>query len=241
MPEQLQHRDEGIGCISSSRVRRDGPLGLRELRAVRFDDQRQVCVSRCSETKCALKRDLPRRALDQVCAAHDVGNLLVRVIDRHRELIGEDAVAAANDHITEIAHRTGALALDAIFENDARRIIDTKAGGRRAVRDMALATRPRVTAFFELSELFTRARTLVCLSLGAQRFQRGFVGREASTLIFDRPVPVQAEGLQRAQDFVRATGNDARGIEIFDADEPTSAVMAGIEIAAHCGYEGAEV
>jgi hypothetical protein len=63
----------------------------------------------------------------------------------------------------------------------------------------------------------------------------------ALALIYDIAVPEEAESLQGAQDAIRAAGHDARCIEILDADQPATAMMARIEIASNCRQKRAQV
>jgi hypothetical protein len=51
----------------------------------------------------------------------------------------------------------------------------------------------------------------------------------ALALIYDITVPVQAEAIQGTQDAGSAAGDNAGGVEILDADEPTAAVMPRVE------------
>jgi hypothetical protein len=62
-----------------------------------------VQVARRHKTEQALQIDLARRGVEQVGAAHHVGDLLVRVVHHHRELVGELTVAAAQDEVAHLA------------------------------------------------------------------------------------------------------------------------------------------
>ena len=50
-----------------------------------------------------LQCDLPRRAVEEVGSAYDVGDVLQRIIYDHGELLGEGPIAAANNHIATFA------------------------------------------------------------------------------------------------------------------------------------------
>ncbi len=45
-------------------------------------------------------------------------------------------------------------------------------------------------------------------------------------------IPGEAEGFERAEDGVGAAGDDARGVQVFHAQQPPPAVMAGVEVTA---------
>jgi hypothetical protein len=55
-------------------------------------------------------------------------------------------------------------------------------------------------------------------------------------LAYDLAVPLEAELLQGAQDFVCGAWNYARSVEIFDPEQPLTARGAGLQVAA-CGGE----
>ena len=57
----------------------------------------------------------------------------------------------------------------------------------------------------------------------------------------DRTSPLEAEQVECADDLVRAAGNDARSVEILDAQEPLAMGLARAEIAANGGNEGTEM
>ena len=54
--------------------------------------------------------DLPRRGVEQVGAAHDVGYALFRVVDHDRELVGELAVGAPQHEVADVALERSAIA-----------------------------------------------------------------------------------------------------------------------------------
>ena len=51
------------------------------------------------EAEQAVQPDLARRARNKVASANDLGHARKSVIDRHRKLIGEHAVRAADDEV----------------------------------------------------------------------------------------------------------------------------------------------
>ena len=80
-------------------------IALAELVSVRLDDQRQVQVAWLWQAEDFLQIKLARRRIEQVGAAHHIGDALPGVIQHHGQLIGNQAVAAANDEIADLAAR----------------------------------------------------------------------------------------------------------------------------------------
>ncbi len=74
-----------------------------------------------------------------------------------------------------------------------------------------------------------------------QAADRGLVAFAATALPDDFAVPVQTEMVQRAHDLVGGTGNNARGIEILDTEQPAPALPPGEAVAAHRGDQGTEM
>ena len=99
------------GWARSAKQQRAGLLGLQRWRAialaelvsVRLDDQRQVQVAWLWQAEDLLQIKLAGRRIEQVGAAHHIGDALPGVIQHHGQLIGNQAVAAANDEIADLA------------------------------------------------------------------------------------------------------------------------------------------
>ena len=53
------------------------------------------------EAERALQGDLPRRVVEQVGAAHDIGHALVVIVDHHGELVAPEAVRPAHGEVTD--------------------------------------------------------------------------------------------------------------------------------------------
>ena len=93
-------------------------IALAELVSVRLDDQRQVQVAWLWQAEDLLQIKLAGRRIEQVGAAHHIGDALPGVIQHHGQLIGNQAVAAANDEIADLAAQMLAeLALHTIDED----------------------------------------------------------------------------------------------------------------------------
>ena len=78
-------------------------------------------------------------------------------------------------------------------------------------------------------------------TLQTQLRQRVSVGVESGVLIEDKTVPVQSEGLQRAQDVIGRTRHFAGPIDVLDPHEPLGTVMTRIQITAHRGEQGTQM
>ena len=67
--------------------------------------------------------------------------------------------------------------------------------------------------------------------------ERFFVRVSALALVYDVFIPEKAAGFQRAEDLIDSALDGARGVEVFDANQPFAMMMSGIEIAADGGDE----
>ncbi len=76
-------------------------MALREPRAIRPEHERHVGVARSREPEQVGEQDLSRRRVEQVGAAHDLADPLVRVIDDDGELVRGHPVRAAHDEVID--------------------------------------------------------------------------------------------------------------------------------------------
>ena len=83
-------RGQGLGRV---------PLGVAF--AVRSHQQAVVAVGRRGQAEQRLQQPLDMGGLEQVLAAHDVCDLLDRVIDHHGQVIGDAQVLARQDDIAD--------------------------------------------------------------------------------------------------------------------------------------------
>ena len=79
------------------------------------------------------------------------------------------------------------------------------------------------------------------LVAGEQYFQRGLVGLAARALPEHRAIVGQAERRQCLELRIRCTGHGARRVDVFDAQPPQAAVVAGEQPAAEGGEQGSGV
>src|SRR5438128_678413 len=62
-------------------------------------------VARRGIAQRALQPDLTRRRCEQIGAAHDIGDPLLRVVDDHRKLVSEESVGAPDHEIADVTRK----------------------------------------------------------------------------------------------------------------------------------------
>src|SRR6185369_13660283 len=123
--------------------------------------------------------DLPGRAVEEVGAAHHVGDALQGIINDHGELIGEGSVAAPDDDVAALCECEFQWPLQAILERHVARGHPEARGGRaRALR--AGATGSGVAAL--VGELAPRAAARERHALTLQLLECGTVMGAAGAL-----------------------------------------------------------
>ena len=135
--ERSPQRRQRIGASTGS-----ARSCLRQLAAVGIEHQRQVRVARRAAVRAAaLQQDLARRRVEQVGAAHDVGDALRRIVDDDGELVGPPAVGAPQRrNRRHRARGPGDAALDRVVERDDACRRARAAGSPDRARDRAPAT-----------------------------------------------------------------------------------------------------
>ena len=93
-PQRVDQNRARIAAWQGGRV-----VLLGELNAPRIDRQRQVDVIRRCPAKLMIKRYLPHRRFNQIRSAHNFRHALEMIVHHHRQVIGEQAVAAVDDEI----------------------------------------------------------------------------------------------------------------------------------------------
>src|SRR5271170_1274912 len=164
----------------------------------------------------ALQSDLTGRVVQQVGATHDVRDSLRRIVDDHGEHIGKYLIASLEN---EVADRCGYLlavhALDAILETDIARFDSQSCRGGCSGKDSATAAGAGIALL--IFQLQAAAGTRECQIALAQASQPLIVMLAAVTLMNHRPVPLEAEHLQCAQDSSGRACDLSRPVEILDA------------------------
>ena len=96
----------------------DGAVALGEAGAVGAEDERDVRPHRSVEAEQIAEQRLRRGGRQQVVAADDLLDALIGVVDDDREVVGEGAVAAAEDDVVD---GIGALAVQTVGDRRPRR------------------------------------------------------------------------------------------------------------------------
>ena len=192
--------------------------------------------------------DLPRCRIEEIRAAHDIGDALLGVVHRDGELIGIHAVCAIEHEIADLRVPDPARCGPALASSNAILASCGADAPRRAVasRRQAFAARSRIHVTFDardcgIGDLAAAAGARIDAALPPQLVQRAVIRFGARALMNDGAVPFHAAGGERSQYVFQRARRDARRIEIFDAHEPCSAVHARFEKAAHRRDEGAEM
>src|SRR5262249_13493531 len=156
------------------------------------DDEGQVQVAHCGKPQCALKSDLPRRAVQKITAAHDVGDCLAGVVDDHGELVCEDAVASTDHNIPAGAQIKLPQALRTVVKSDPDgRDLKACRGGPGAC--WTPAARSRVTGVARHAQLAARATALKGRTAPGESFERFDIPFGVPALILDLAIPQEAE------------------------------------------------
>jgi hypothetical protein len=79
------------------------------------------------------------------------------------------------------------------------------------------------------------------VAASSQVSERRRVALGVAALVKDIAIPLQAEGLECAQNPIRTPRHDARRVQVFHAQQPLPAMMAGIEVAAESGDQRSEM
>ena len=82
---------------------RHGAIALRQPRPVFVEHQRDMSVDRLGVAQQPREVGLPWRRRQQVVSAHHLVDALGCVVDDHREVVGRDAVAAADHEVVDDA------------------------------------------------------------------------------------------------------------------------------------------
>src|SRR5258706_4186404 len=242
-------------------------VALGQPLAGRAGDEAGMRPPRLAQAQQAIEQDLPGGGGKQVVASQHLGDAHRRVVDEHRELIGEDAVGAAQHEVADRRLRIELLrALQLVVEGD-RAGRDAQAqGGRASAPALRPLRRAQVRAGAGIgrsvvlgtvrrarrSDLRARAETLV--DLVAQTCQRGLVEGGALRLAIGAApaqivagprvgtlVPSQAQPGQLFQLARRQARSDAGPVEVLDAQGESATLRPGPQPGEDGGPRVAEV
>jgi hypothetical protein len=219
LPEQGQAQAQVVQAPCARY--RCGLLLLGEFLADGVGQNRDVGIPGLRQPEGALQGQLPQRRLQQVRAAHHLGDALGGVVDHHGELVGPQAVSPA-DHegaflVTGIAAH---LALDAVDEGLHAGVHVEPPGhrdtaGRRRGGAAGMATAAGV-------QLRARQRTGKGTAFLHQLRQGLRIVAVAPALPDNLAVPGEAVVFEAVQDGIGRTGLFARWIEVLDAHQPAA-------------------
>ena len=107
---------------------------LRQFIALRVECQRQMDIVRRLPAKMLIKRYLPHRRLDKIGAADDFADALKMIVHYHRQIIGEQPIAAVDNEIFPRQRLIGddRAAQSVIKFEDRTRLPQTQSGVFRA-------------------------------------------------------------------------------------------------------------
>ena len=195
----------------------------------------------------SLQSDLARRGGEEIAAAHDLRDVLRRIVDDDRELVREHPVGALDD---EVAAAGRQVLLDGspqqIVERD-RLIGNPKADRSRGAPLQSVAAGAGIHRLRSercrggALQIGARASAVEDEPLGAQFHQRRLVQRDPLRLHGHFAVPLQSVSTERAEDVVRRAGNDARRVEILNPHQPPPARAASEHPRSDGRDEAAEV
>ena len=233
--------------------------------------QRRVQVARRRQAELALQQDLPRRVAGQVFAADDVADALRRIVDDDRQLVGEDAVGAAQHEVADAGGDFLALPAEpTVVPDDRLGRPAIGARGRCASESIARACRQAAAAGARIDALGVPCRRgLGCRgerevapaaaagigpAVVLEPGQRPLVERDPIRLSYRRRIGQQAAARQLAEDGLGRAGDVARPVQVLDAHQPAPALgprieprgqrrdqRAGMEQAGGRGREAADV
>jgi hypothetical protein len=181
-----------------------------------------------------LQRNLPGRAVEEIRSADDIGDLLLGIVHRDRQLIGDEGIAAPDHDIATLPQLKPAFPLEAVREHDLL-VWNPEAGRGRTCALWTFAAGTGITA--APVQVAPRAAAFKSVAGAAQAFERCAIELLTPTLVLDRTVPRKAERLEHLKHLIRAAGEHAWRVEILDPQEPATAGVTRVRVAAECGDE----
>ena len=117
MSKKSQHTDQCRQRVA--RIDRRGERLFGEFRPLSVHRDRQMGVIRRWQRQHALKENLARRGCEEIGAAHHMGDPLLGVVDRGREVVREHAVRAVEHEVANIdGDILGDAALHGVVKGD---------------------------------------------------------------------------------------------------------------------------
>ena len=181
--------------------------------------------------------------MKEICAAHDMRDSLVGIVDHHGELIRKDMVGAMEHEVADVSGEV--LRDDSLYGIRQPDIFIARAdahGARPLAGRKAVATGAGVNRTFNsvksgIGNLPPAAAARVNNAAVREALQCVRVCCPALALPDRRTVPYHAERAERAQDILRCPRRHAGRVDVFDAHEPFTAVAARVKITRNGGDE----
>ncbi len=247
MAEKLQRRSQQAAVRAGMDRLGTGLLG--KLFSLRIGDHRQVAVVGNRHSQASRQPDLTWCGVKQVDPAHYGADTLRSIVHHHRQLVGELTVGAEQN---KVADRLGEILsnhpLNAIREaNFCRRDAHSPStcgpprGQTRAACSGVEQPTVHRTSRCTGTDFPSRAGTGVDVTAGLQALQCGMVYILPLALNQHLTVPFKGECLQRPQDLVRCAWLRSLPVDVFDAQQPLTAMSARIKIAAERSDQRTEV
>ena len=220
-------------------------MTLAELGTVAAEDHRHVRVLRRGCAQRLQDVDLPRRVVDVVVAADDVGDAHVHVVDDDAEVVGRHAVAAGDDEVVQLVAGEDDPALDEVVEHHLAvlRVPEPHHGlhacGRRRQHLARLGAPAAVVARLFLARLLLGAHRiklfLARVTVGGRAGREHLldhlgVAVETLGLIDLREVAREPEPLHALEDRIHRRLGAALAIGVLDAQQVLAAEALGIQI-----------
>ncbi len=227
-------------------------MTLRKALTVGAENHRHVGVDRRLGAERLEDIDLPRRIVDMVVAADNVGNLHLQIVDDDGEIVGRRAVRACDHEIVELGIGDDDTALDHVLDDDIplEGILETHdrldAGRRSAGACATTAIVAGLESFRPLLvahgiELLRCAVAMVGLALAEQSLDVLAIAFETLSLVVGPLVVVEAQPTHGAEDGVDRCLRGTLPIRVLDTQNENAAVAARKQPAEQCRARAADV
>src|SRR5690606_36988017 len=188
-----------------------------------------------------IEPQLAWRGVQEVGSANDVGHPLGNIVHDYRQLVGDNAVAAADDEVAAAAlQRLTDLALQAADEAQGALIHPDAYGVVRGKAKPARTAGARIAPVMG-DDLPARAIAVIGQIVVEPLFDGVLIKVQPLALVDHLAVPVQAIAVQRVKYVRSGPGEVAGGIQIFHAHQPGATLMTGIQITGDGSEQRAEM
>ena len=242
---QIAHRAVGIDA--------ERAVALRQLRAVRPVDQRDVRHGRHAPAQRVVDVLLTGGVDQMIVAADDMGHAHVVIVHHHREHVGRGAVRAQQHQIVEVLVLPDHAALNLVLDHGlaALRRLEADHGpgagrrlGRIAVAPAAVVAHGAALGFCRLAhrrQFLRRRVTAIGLAFGQELFGDLAVPGGAAELVDGLAVPFDAEPAQPVENGRDCGVGRAFAVGILDPQQHLAAALAGIEPVEKGGARAADM